>query len=61
MDEEKGLATQQPTAASKIQKCFLKACKQRRVHAQLASLFRFMVTNLSLTHCVAHVRPLMWV
>ena len=54
-------AAQQPSAASKIQKYFPKACKQRRFHAQFASFFRFMAANLSLTHCVTRVRPLMWV
>ena len=54
-------AAQQPSAASKIQKYFPKACKQRRFHAQFASFFRFMAANLSLTHCVTRARPLMWV
>ena len=54
-------AAQQPSAASKIQKYFPKACKQRRFHAQFASFFRFKAANLSLTHCVTRARPLMWV
>ena len=54
-------AAQHSPAASKIQKYPTKACKQRRFHAQFASFFRFMAANLSLTHCVTRVRPLMWV
>ena len=45
-------AAQQPSAASKIQKYFPKACKQRRFHAQFASFFRFMAANLSFTQFV---------
>ena len=47
-------AAQQPSAASKIQKNFPKACKQRRFHAQFASFFRFMAANLSLTHSLTN-------